>query len=91
MARFYIMRFQDEEALNNAEKPLQSIPMTQTITRSWPGLIFSGSPDAAIPFCERMRRIDPPACSDTLGGAASERLLKEDARGNTVFRKGDGG
>jgi adenylate cyclase len=62
MARFYIMRFQDEEALNNAEKAIAIDPNdADNNSVMAQALIYSGSPDAAIPFCERMRRIDP-AC-----------------------------
>ena len=62
MARLCRMRYQYEEAVKYAEKAIAIDPndadnnsvMAQV-------LIYSGSPEEAIPFTERMRRIDP-AC-----------------------------
>ena len=62
MARLYVQRRQFEEALDYAEKAITIDPNNADNNSVMAqALINSGSPDEAIPFSERMRRIDP-AC-----------------------------
>ena len=62
MARLYVQRRQYEEALDHAEKAITIDPNNaDNNSMMAQALIASGSPDEAIPFCERMRKTDP-AC-----------------------------
>jgi adenylate cyclase len=62
MARLYVQRRQFEEALKYAEKAITIDPNNaDNNSMMAQALIWSGSPDEAIPFLERMRRTDP-AC-----------------------------
>ena len=62
MARLYVQRRQFEEALKSAEKAITIDPNNaDNNSMMAQALIWSGSPDEAIPFLERMRRTDP-AC-----------------------------
>ena len=69
MARMHRMRWENEKAVDFAEKAVVLDPNdadNHSVVAQ--ALIFAGRPDEALPYCERMRRIDP-ACLriDTLG------------------------